>query len=588
MRPKFTVRDGEMIGGVALALLACLWASNTYFALRTHGVTGSDPYAYVQMAVDLVQHQTLLHTFPLARQIAQWNLPLWPAAPVGYRPPDPQTGQAATVWPPGYSVLLVIAYVTGGEAGLYLVSPLVALAALVVVWQLGLELLRAWPIERQLLTAGVTVLVLATSYRQVEGAVLPMADVAAQLLTLLAIYGALRAARPPARAAFGRWPGLILAAFSGLCLGAAFSVRYTQALVAISVAAILILFSSDPPGSSAKASPDALRKAGSPSRLGGWRVNCLLAGGGALLGALPVLVYHALAFGSPFKVGSAELALFGWQYIPSSAWSLAQELLRTNEFLYLTPFLVWGVVRLWLSFRRESVALLLWLGVLLAFHLPYAALRARDLLPEFPVLALWAGVGVSDFLRWVFAWRSEGDAVPAVRTDWPWPQPKPGSSKAPASAGRTLAASLGLLVTVALLGARLRLTVQLPLHPERFNTFGYLNAQQRSSFDTLKTLVPDGAIVAASLNSGAVSLYTGRETVRPGSWSQAEWLDFVQHALAQGRSVYVLDDGDEMHDPIQALAATAALSPVAELPLPFFHATGSSDNQNVELYRIGP
>jgi hypothetical protein len=560
MRFRLTFPEGELIGGVVLLCLACLWASSAYFGLGAHGVTGSDPYAYVQMGVDLAQRQTLLHTFPLAQQIAQWNLPLWPAAPVGYRPPDPQTGQAATVWPPGYSVLLAVAYASGGETGLYLLAPLMALVALGVLWQLSLELLRAWPVERRILAAGVTVLVLATSYRQVEGAALPMADVAAQVLTLLALYGALLSTRASSRAMFGRWTGPLWAGLSGLCLGAAFSIRYTQVLVAASVAAILILFNNPP------ATAD---KADISSRLRGWRLNGLIAGGAALLAALPVLVYHALAFGSPFKTGSAELALFGLQYIPSSAVALAQELLRGNEFLYLTPFLVWGVVRLWLSFRRESVALLVWLGVLAAFHLPYAALRARDLLPEFPVLALWAGVGVGDFLRWAFT------------------RPATNAASGRAAWAQRLLPGLGLLAVVVLLGARVRLTLQLPLHPERFNTFGYLNARQRASFDTLKALVPGDAIVAASLNSGAVSLYSGRDTVRPGAWSSADWLTFVRRAQALGRPLFVLDDGDEMSGPLQALPA-AALSPVADLPLPFFHPTGSSDNQDVKLYRIGP
>jgi len=144
-----------------------------------------------------------------------------------------------------------------------------------------------------------------------------------------------------------------------------------------------------------------------------------------------------------------------------------------------------------------------------------------------------------------------------------------------------------LLAVVALLGARMRLTLQLPLHADSFNTFGYLNARQRASFDTLKALVPGDAIVAASLNSGAVSLYSDRETVRPGAWSTADWLSFVQHAQAQSRPLYVLDDGDEMRGPLQALPG-AALTSVAELPLPFFHPTGSSDNQDVKLYRVGP
>ena len=48
---------------VAAALGWSAWAGAT---LRTHGVTGSDPYAYAQMGVDLVTRGTPLHSFPLA------------------------------------------------------------------------------------------------------------------------------------------------------------------------------------------------------------------------------------------------------------------------------------------------------------------------------------------------------------------------------------------------------------------------------------------------------------------------------------------------------------------------------------------
>jgi hypothetical protein len=457
VRKKLAIRAWQAIG-LGLAALAGLWAAVTYFSLRASGVTGSDPYAYVQMAVDLARHGTLLHTFPLAPQIAAWNLPTWPAVPVGYRPPDAVTGQAATVWPPGYAAFLAAAYLVAGEAGLYLLPPVMGLLALAALWALCLEVLRAWPADRRFLAAGLAVFVLATSYRQLEGAVLPMADLPSQLFTLLAVYGALRATRLGEGARAGRvWAAQASwAALSGLCLGLAFSIRYTQVLLAVS---LLFIFASLP------------RQGDS-----GWRgltVALVSFGLAAWLGALPTLGYHTLAFGHPFAVGSAELGLFGWAYVPASALALARELLRTNEFLYLVPFLLWGLARFGRSAKRESVALLLWLGALVAFHLPYPALRARDLLSVFPVLALWIGAGAADMLTWAFG---------------------PGSLVAAWARARNFVVR-GLVVgaVVLLFGARVRLTLQWPLHAGQFDTFGYLHAGQRAAFDEPPHLARGGA-----------------------------------------------------------------------------------------------
>jgi hypothetical protein len=499
------------------------------------------------MAVDLARHGTLLHAFPLAPQIATWNLPTWPAAPVGYRPPDALTGQAATVWPPGYAGFLTIAYQVAGEAGLYLLPPAMGWLALAAFWALCLEVLHHWPAEQRFLAAGLAVFALATSYRQLEGSVLPMADLPSQLFTMLAFFSALRATRHGERTRAGAaW-----AALSGLCLGVAFSIRYTQVLLAVS---LLYLFATSP------------GQGNSPGR--GLAMRLVSFGGAAWLGALPVLWYHTLAFGHPLAVGSAELGLFGWKYIPTTALALARELLRTNEFFYLVPFLLWGLARLGRSFKKEALALLLWLGVLLAFHLPYPALRARDVLSEFPVLALWVGVGGADVLARAF---SPSSLIAAWDRLW-----------------KALARGLVVGAVILLLGARARITLQWPLHPGQFDTFGYLHASQRAAFSEVQRLTSPEAVLAASLNSGALSLYSARDVVRPGSWTTDEWRRFVQLALQDGRAVYLLIDGEEMQAPKQALAPAYALKPIADLDLPYFYPDGSSDHRPVTLYQVAP
>jgi hypothetical protein len=93
-------------------------------------------------------------------------------------------------------------------------------------------------------------------------------------------------------------------------------------------------------------------------------------------------------------------------------------------------------------------------------------------------------------------------------------------------------------------------------------------------------------VLAASLNSGALTLYSQRATVRPGSWTSGDWRRFVQLALEDGRAVYLLADGEEMQAPRQALEPAYILKPLAALALPYFYPDGSSDNRPAELYQI--
>ncbi len=130
--------------GAALTLgaagLAFGWAGWLYFHNAPAGVTGSDPYAYVQMAVDLAERGTLLHRFPLAQTVRALGLPLFPVVHVGYRLPGADN-LAATVWPPGFSALLAGAYRLLGERGLYVLNPALGLAALAATAWLAARLL---------------------------------------------------------------------------------------------------------------------------------------------------------------------------------------------------------------------------------------------------------------------------------------------------------------------------------------------------------------------------------------------------------------------------------------------------------------
>jgi hypothetical protein len=278
----------------------------------------------------------------------------------------------------------------------------------------------------------------------------------------------------------------------------------------------------------------------------------------AWLTALPVLAYHWIAFSHPFSVGSTELEAFGWASLPVTTIRMLETFFGPNEFLYVAPFLVWGIWRLWRTSRRLTGVLCLWLGIITGFHLFYLALRLRDLLAVFPVLALWAGVGFADLLAHVEEIRRP------LR--------------------RQVVRALSFLLMLTLL--RTGGTLLLAFPPMHFNTFGYLLEKQRQAFDTLTTRVPPEATIAASLNAGAVELYADRKAVRPEAWSPEQWLLYVEEILADREQLFILVDGQRMEEPLDVLQEHYHLRPVGLFPLPYFYPDGGSLNREVPLYEV--
>jgi hypothetical protein len=515
--------------GLLLAGVAGIWAALTYFGLASHGVTGADPYGYVQMAVDLARQGHPLREFPLTAQAAAWGLPLYPTVAVGYTVPSPERLMVGTPWAPGHSLLLALGYLLLGEHGLYWTTPLIGLLALGAIWLLATELLFAWPAERRTWAAGLSVLILATAYQQFERLTVAMADVTAQVFTMLAVYTAWRSYRAPGFKASG-WAGL-----AGLSLGLAFAARYTQVLLAVALLPLLLTGGRT-----------------------GW-TKLLVAALGAWLPAVPVLAYHHVAFGSPWLTGSQELAFFAWGHVGTTLGKVAAGLAAPGEFGWLLPFAAWGAFCLWRNWLRPTLALGLWLAVMVLFHLPYELFIVRDILSVWPVLAIWSAVGLS-----------EAGARVVGRLRRPW---LPGA----------LAALLILLFWIRTQPALLLFT-----RPETFGTYGYVTAPQRAAFETLAQLTPPGAIIAAELNAGAINLYAQRPIIRPADWSAADWLRFVERALEQGDELYLLEDGVKMRLPLAVARQHYTLEPVTTLPLTYFFEDGSGESRPVALYRLGP
>jgi 4-amino-4-deoxy-L-arabinose transferase-like glycosyltransferase len=359
----------------------------------------------------------------------------------------------------------------------------------------------------------------------------PMADATAQLLTTLTVLCALRARR-------GRpWSWGTLA---GLAFGGAYWVRHTQLLLVVPLLLAAALWSERD-----------------------WRrglaflIPCAVA---ALVIALPDLAYHHLAFGSVFTPESPEAYLFSVEHVGHTALLMLNSAVRRAEFGFVVLFISYGVYRLAQEDGRGLAVLLTTVAAVLAIHLPYAPLRWRDLLSIAPLLALLAAYGLVAFAR-----QARALARSSSGGDW-------------------VAVATVVLVLMAL-SVRTRPVLAHPFAPHRAS-FGYLYARQRQAFDELAALVPEDAVIGSTLNGGSVELYTGRAAFHPAPWTAEEFVRFVHLMAAEGRAVYLLDDGVEMRPTLDAARERLSVSKVDELFLPYYLAGGDSRDRFVTLYLV--
>lgn len=514
-----------MLGAGAIALMGYLLWIN-----RPAGVTGSDPLAYVLMGLDLATHGTPRHSFPLATLAANLGVPSLPTTHVGYVLPNAQ-GLAPTVWPPGYSVLLALAYPLAGQAGMLSLNTFLGALNLALTFGLARFVLpRGWRRISMAVGAGAIALT-ATSLEQYTRLGVPLADGAAQAATTLTLLLTFYAVRSHAHI-------ISLGLLTGLSLALAFSIRYTQILVAPGIVLMILLGFRDWP------------------RRFTFLIPYVLA---AIVGALPDSLYRTQLYGSPFRFGTGELALFSLSALPAAVQSLSAELFSPHEFGWLWPFIVVGLAYLWQRNRIACLGLATCYLPLLAFHLWYPFIKLRDVLALYAPLAIFSALGGAVIVAGL--WRRG-----------------------------MLARLLIVLGLFALLMPRV-MTVWGLTHG--FFTFGYLYPEQRQALESIATLTEPEAVIACSLNSGAVELYSHRATVRPGnqlqplaSWTEAQWLTFAEALRAQGRPLYLLMDSPEMEAPLATLQTRYPVTSIAHLPVPVFYVGGGARNLTVPLYRV--
>ncbi len=522
-----------------LLVVTLAWAGIVYFGKRTHGATASDPYAYAQMGVDLAENGTFLHRFSLFKTVIPLDIAWAPLQPVGYHIPLNSLGDCPSVWATGASALLAAGYKLLGEIGLYVTTPFVALLALGATWLLVQEALRDEPRPVRHLTAALTVALLATSPEHVDRLLVPMADAAAQLFTVLTLLFLLRATR---QLDIGYW-GL---GIGGVCFAWAYWVRHTQLVLALP--AILALW-------------HARRKRHLSNSQ--YLISNILFFGVAFLAALPDIVYRWRVFGGPFATETTELPAMGLQHVGAMAGQMLREALVAGEWGYLFPLALYGGYRLARAHRREALVLGSAFLAVLFVHLTYRFLRLRDLLSLFPLVDLAVAYGAVTLIRRVRA--------VARRPGTPH---RLGATLLPAAAVAWIVLSLALA----------RWAMIDNVWKRGWASFGYMRAEQRAAFDRLAELTPPEAVVGASLNAGAVTLYTGRDAVRPyDSWTEAEWDVFLDAMRAEGRPVYLLDDGGLMAAFIEQEQGHRQLTPIEALPVPLFY---TQDREAGWLYKL--
>jgi Dolichyl-phosphate-mannose-protein mannosyltransferase len=530
-------RPDQLWRWAAAGLLAVTltWAGVVYFGKRTHGATATDPYAYAQMGVDLAERGTFLHRFPLFQQVMPLKIAWAPLQPLGYHIPRSALGDCPSVWATGASVLLAAGYKLLGEAGLYVTTPIVALLLLAATWALVQEALRGQSRAIRHLTAALTIVLLATSPEHVDRLLVPMADAPTQLFTTLTLFFALRAMHQMEENR-RRWGSVIAA---GICLAWAYWTRHTQLVLALPVILALIL---------------------GAKKKGSWKY-VVLCGLAALVAATPDIVYRWRVFGGPLSTETTELPLMGLQHIGPVAWQMLREALVAGEWGYLFPLALYGGYRLARDRHRETLVLGLAFIAVLVVHLTYRSLRLRDLLSLFPLLDLAVAYGAVSLVRQA--------RVPAGR--------------AVARLGPALL-STAIIAGVILSLASARWTMIDNLWKPGWASFGYMRAEQRAAFERLEALTPANGVIGASLNSGAVMLYTGRDAIRPyDGWSSEEWNLFLDTMQAGSRPVYLLDDGELMAEFIAREAGLRRLTPLEALQVPLFT---TEDRQTGWLYRL--
>lgn len=361
-------RRRRLAAAAALAILGSVYG----FILLSHGtrsVGGSDSSGYFNLARAIARGRLVESVEPIGRLgFDPEDVHLF--IPLGYVP-GPRPGTMAAFYPPGLPLqILAAAAVAGWTVGPFLLSPLFAVASVLLTYAVAREIGLARPTSLACAAAFACLPVLNFMAMQL------MSDTAAAAWALAAVFFALRARR------HSGW-----AAAAGLAFGTGVLVRPASAVLILAAAFALP-----------------------------WRVRAWLAFGA---GGAPCAAYfgwfNRVSYGSASKTGygaGGALADF----------AAANFGIRFQHYLYwlssmMTP-LVPGASLLSLFDRmrplRTRLMLLAWFApffLLYCFYGPYEAWwYTRYLLPAIPALLLGAGLVFEDGVAAVRSFASRRSA----------------------------------------------------------------------------------------------------------------------------------------------------------------------------------
>ncbi|MEI6085304.1 MAG: glycosyltransferase family 39 protein, partial [Verrucomicrobiota bacterium] len=241
-------------------------------------------------------------------------------------------------YPLGYPWLCAAAYRLGGPAAAFLVSPILAALALVGMFLLARSLVGAF-------AAVLATVLLATNPLHALFGLTALSHAAAVCFAVWAMFF------------LWRWTergGWVNAALAGGLAAYTYTVRYSEALLALPVLAMVVWrYVSLPEGATPTERTAQVRQ---------WRREVLAMLAGVVVCAGPLWIHHWLAFGAPWKNGydlCGESTGFGWKWFQENWWTMLTRL-NSPGLLLIFPLGLIGLAYVAVHEPKRGTLLGLW------------------------------------------------------------------------------------------------------------------------------------------------------------------------------------------------------------------------------------
>ena len=470
---------------LAIGVAAATAVAAIGFLRGTYAAGGSDSSCYALMA-DAFASGALQPSSALVERVP------WPDAaktftPGGFQPSDTRPSSYAPICAPGFSLMIAPLVALGGLDGVFVLSPI---AGAVLVWCTFVAARRiAGPAA-----GAVAAVLIAASPAVLYQVVQPMNDVTTAALWMAA-FAALTGRR---------W------VLAGLCCGVALLVRPNLLPLAV-VAAIGVL-----------SSGVSMNDRGAVLRFGV---------AAAPFGLL-VLVLNDALYGSPFRTGYGEVKrLFELSRVPANAARYLGWLIETHTVFPLlaiaAPFIVPHDKRreVWLAIALIGITLLLYF-----MYTPFDDWSyLRFLLPAIALMLVCASSAIVSALARAVA------GGPAKAGHY---VPRAVDVVSGFSRTAILAVVTAAVAVFCVRAADVRLAFNLQALERRYRSAGHV----------VRDVLPDGAVVLAVWDSGAVRFHGRKEAL---AWHELDpaWLDKSLAWLdREGRAPFILLESWEEAD----------------------------------------